>query len=193
MIDQHQAASTTRQISCRTATATEMSKRVARFAELKGASDGLPDMAHPEGLRTLINVIGFAAPDADKNVHSPVGSAASAAAAIPINEGFNLGFARAKPGCGAFAHVHDTNETFMPLTGQWRFFFNEGEEQGHVDLGPYDVISMPPGVARGFTNITQGDPEAESLLLYVIAGVQPQVEYTALAEERFQPYLTVKQ
>ena len=172
----------------RLVSADEMSHRVARFATLKGASSGLPDMAHPEGMRTLINVIGFSAPKEGGKTYSPVGTAASAASAIPIDEGFNLGFARAKPGCGAFAHVHDTNETFMPLTGLWRFFYNEGPEQGYVDLGPYDVISMPPGVARGFTNVTPGDPEAEALLLYVIAGVQPKVEYTAEAEDKFAPY-----
>ena len=179
---------TARQIPVRSTTLEEMQKRVARFATLKGSSQGLPDMEHPEGMRTLINVIGFTAPTEGGIVHSPVGSSASAAAAIPIDEGFNLGFARAKPGCGAFAHVHDTNETFIPLTGHWRFFFNEGHEQGHVDLQPYDVVSIPPGVARGFLNITEGDPEVESLLLYVIAGIQPKVEYTVEAEEKFKPY-----
>lgn len=179
---------TARKIPRRSITPGEMQKRVARFATLKGSSQGLPDMEHPEGVRTLLNVIGFTAPKEGGMVHSPVGSSASAAAAIPIDEGFNLGFARAKPGCGAFAHVHDTNETFMPLTGRWRFFFNEGVEQGHVDLEPYDVVSMPPGIARGFLNITEGDAQVESLLLYVIAGVQPKVEYTAEAEEKFKPY-----
>lgn len=173
-------------IPCRVASRQEMLARVARFADLHGASTGLPDMKHPSGARTLMNVIGFSAPE--KGGLSPVGSAASAAAAIAINEGFNLGFARAKPGCGAFAHVHDTNETFMPLTGRWRFFFNEGPEQEHVDLGPYDVISMPAGIARGFENISEGDPLEESLLLYVIAGTQPKVEYTENATQRFAPY-----
>lgn len=184
--------SSKRDIPTRLATLEEMERRVARFSTLTGASTGLPDMEHPEGVRTLFNVIGFTEPRGGEKVHSPVGSAASAAAAIPIDEGFNLGFARAKPGCGAFAHVHDTNETFMPLTGQWRFFFNEGADQKHVDLGPYDVIAMPPGVPRGFTNITPGDPDAEALLLYVIAGVQPKVEYTEEAEARFNPYLQTK-
>lgn len=170
--------------------AAEMQKRIARFADLIGASTGLPDMVHPEGMRTLMNVIGFQTPDGDEAVHSPVGSAAMAA--IPVNEGFNLGFARAKPGCGAFAHVHDTNETFIPLTGRWRFFFNEGAAQEHVDLGPYDVISMPVGVARGFTNVTEGDPNEEGLLMYVIAGLQPKVEYTQQATEKFKPFLNTK-
>lgn len=180
---------TTPRIQQRSATSAEIDSRVARFKSLKGAATGLPDMEHPEGARTLFNVIGFSAPTGDQKTHSPVGSAAAALAAIPIDEGFNLGFARAKPGCGAFTHVHDTNETFIPLTGCWRFHYNEGEQQGHVDLEPYDVISLPAGVPRGFTNITGGDPDAESLLLYVIAGVQPKVEYTPEAEERFKPFL----
>lgn len=166
----------------------EMEGRIARFDTLKGASAGLPDMAHPEGARTLINVIGFKPPADEPGAHSPVGQSAAAMAAIPINEGFNLGFAKCKPGTGAFSHYHDTNETFMPLTGQWRFYYNEGPDEAHVDLGPYDVISMPVGIARRFTNITPGDPEAESLLLYVIAGDAPKAEFTPKAMAKIEAH-----
>lgn len=168
----------------RIATREEMERRIARFANLSGSATGLPDMEHPEGARTLINVIGFKPPADEPGAHSPVGSSAANASAIPISEGFNLGFARCKPGTGAFSHYHDTNETFMPLTGRWRFYYNEGPDEQSVDLGPYDVISMPVNIARRFTNITEGDPEAESLLLYVIAGEGPKAEFTPKAKAK---------
>ena len=77
-----------------------------------------------------------------------MGKDASAQAAINIAEGFNLGFAKAKPGNGPLMHTHNTNETFMPITGTWRCEFNEGDARDHVDLGPLDVVAFPPGMAR---------------------------------------------
>ena len=65
--------------------------------------------------------------------------------AIPIAEGFNLGYCKAKPGKGPLMHNHDTNETFIAMTGRWRCEWNEGEAMEYVDLDPYDVISFPVG------------------------------------------------
>jgi uncharacterized RmlC-like cupin family protein len=81
-------------------------------------------------------------------------------------------------------HNHDTNETFIPMTGVWRCEWNEGSEKLHVDLKPYDVISFPPGVARRFMNVTRGDPDTEHLLMFVIGGNQPQAEFTQAAMQR---------
>jgi hypothetical protein len=78
----------------------EMMKRVAFFKDLKGSKTGLPDSDLPECERELINVIGFQPPDNEGDVVSPVGAAAARLSAIPISEGFNLGFARCKPGRG---------------------------------------------------------------------------------------------
>jgi hypothetical protein len=38
--------------------------------------------------------------------------------AISIAEGFNLGYCKAKPGKGPLMHNHDTNETFIAMTGK---------------------------------------------------------------------------
>jgi hypothetical protein len=78
-------------------TRDEMMKRVAFFKDLKGSKTGLPDSDLPECKRELINVIGFQPPDNEGDVVSPVGAAAARLSAIPISEGFNLGFARCKP------------------------------------------------------------------------------------------------
>jgi hypothetical protein len=93
-------------------TRDEMMKRVAFFRDLKGSKTGLPDSDLPECERELINVIGF--PHEGGAAVSPVGSAAARLSAIPVSEGFNLDFARCKPGRGPLMHNHDTNETFMP-------------------------------------------------------------------------------
>src|SRR5262249_7469964 len=133
----------------------EMMKRVARFNDLKGSDGGLPDSTAPHCDRTLYNVIGFQPPDDESDaVLSPVGDNASRMSAIPISEGFNLGYCRAKPGKGPMMHNHDTNETFIPMTGVWRCSWeNEKGEVESIDLNPLDVISFPPGAIRRFENI----------------------------------------
>lgn len=165
-------------LELRTISREEMMKRVALFKDLKGSKMGLPDSELPECERELINVIGFRPPENEGTVVSPVGSDAARQSAIPIAEGFNLGFARCKPGRGPLMHNHDTNETFMPITGRWRCAWNEGEDYDYIDVDPCDVVSFPPGIARRFMNITEGEPDTEHVLLFVIAGNAPQAEFT---------------
>ncbi len=173
----------------RTWTREEMMKRVARFRSLKGSDGGLPDSSLPECRRTLYAVIGFQPPMSEaSSVSSPVGADASAMPAIAIAEGFNLGYCKARPGKGPLMHNHDTNETFIPMTGKWRCEWNEGEARQYVDLAPYDVISFPPGVARRFMNVTYDEPGKEHLLMFVIGGNQPQAEFTPLAMQRCEAF-----
>jgi len=162
-----------------------MMKRVARFKDLKGSDGGLPDSPLPECRRKLFNVLGFQPPETG---NSPVGSNASAQPAIPVAEGFNLGYCKAKPGKGPLMHNHDTNETFIAMTGRWRCEWNEGKAKQHVDLGPYDVISFPTGVARRFLNVTKGEPNREHLLMFIIGGNQPQAEFTPAAMQRCEEF-----
>jgi mannose-6-phosphate isomerase-like protein (cupin superfamily) len=167
----------------------EMLKRVARFSKLKGSDGGLPDSPLPECRRTLYAVIGFRPPDeVNDAVTSPVGQDASAMPAIPIAEGFNLGYCKAKPGKGPLMHNHDTNETFIAITGRWRCEWNEGAAMEHVDLGPLDVISLPVGVARRFMNVTYDEPGREHILMFIIGGDQPQAEFTPLAMQRCEDW-----
>src|SRR5213075_1553723 len=174
----------------RTLSRDQMMKRVARFRKLKGSDGGLPDSPLPECRRKLFAVIGFQ-PPADRAsgaATSPVGDDASAMQAIPIAEGFNLGYCKAKPGRGPLMHNHDTNETFIAMTGRWRCEWNEGAAQQHVDLDPYDVISFPVGVARRFMNVTFDEPNQEHLLMFIIGGNEPQAEFTSLAMQRCEEW-----
>jgi mannose-6-phosphate isomerase-like protein (cupin superfamily) len=174
----------------RTWSRDEMLKRVARFKKLKGSDGGLPDSPLPECRRKLYAVIGFQPPMDKKNeaTTSPVGEDASSMPAIPIAEGFNLGYCKAKPGKGPLMHNHDTNETFIALTGRWRCEWNEGEAKESIDLEPYDVISFPVGVARRFMNVTHDEPGKEHLLMFIIGGDQPQAEFTPAAMQRCEAY-----
>jgi hypothetical protein len=84
-------------------------------------------------------------------------------------------------------HNHDTNETFIPMTGTWRASWeNEKGEVEHVDLGPLDVVSFPPGMIRRFENITKGDPNQESILMFVIGGDGPRAEFTDQAMHQLE-------
>src|SRR5512145_3554590 len=165
-----------------------MMKRVARFSKLKGFDGGLPDSHMPGSERILYNVIGFQPPSGEGGaLTSPVGDEASRLAAIKISEGFNLGYCRACPGHGPMMHNHDTNETFIPMTGTWRASWeNERGEVEFVDLGPLDVVSFPPGVARRFENVTPCDPERESILMFVIGGDAPRAEFTDQAMQQLE-------
>jgi mannose-6-phosphate isomerase-like protein (cupin superfamily) len=167
----------------------EMMKRVARFKRLKGSDGGLPDSPLPECRRKLYAVIGFQPPETNSEAAtSPVGADASAMPAISIAEGFNLGYCKAKPGKGPLMHNHDTNETFIAMTGRWRCEWNEGSAMEYVDLGPLDVISFPVGVARRFMNVTYDEPNKEHLLMFIIGGNQPQAEFTPAAMQRCETF-----
>ena len=171
-------------------TREEMMRRVARFKDLKGFSDGLQDSALPECHKTVFNVIGFQTPEEAGvgGVNSPVGQNASMNAAIKISEGFNLGFVRTVPGKGVLMHNHDTNETFVVMSGKWRVQWNEGKDMESLDIGPLDVISFPAGCARRFENITNEEPGTEHMLLFVIGGDGPQNEFTPSSMKRVEEF-----
>jgi mannose-6-phosphate isomerase-like protein (cupin superfamily) len=158
----------------------EMMKRVARFKKLRGTDGGLPDSRMPGCERILYNVIGFQPPKTERGgKQSPVGTRAARMAAIRISEGFNLGYCRALPGKGPMLHNHDTNETFIAMTGTWRAsWLNRKGRLEHVDLKPLDLISFPPGAIRRFVNVTRGPKNRHSILMFVIGGDAPSAEFT---------------
>jgi mannose-6-phosphate isomerase-like protein (cupin superfamily) len=171
-------------------TREEMLKRVARFADLKGFSDGLQDSGVPECEKTVFNVIGFQMPEQAGvgGLNSPVGRTASENAAIKISEGFNLGFVKTRPGKGVLMHNHDTNETFVVMSGKWRVEWNEGKDLESLEIDPLDTISFPPGCARRFENITPDAPDTEHMLLFVVGGDAPQNDFTPSSMKRVEEF-----
>lgn len=152
----------------------QMRERVAVFDELEGHREGHSDKGVPGvSQRELFNVMGFN--DFDRTPMSPslvpmsgVGEGAVGKAAIRDGQGMNLAYVRCPAGEGVVYHKHDTNETFVVMTGRWRFLWGEGEGESVV-LGPRDVVSFPNSVPRRFVNL---GPEP-ALLLALNAGVNP--------------------
>jgi quercetin dioxygenase-like cupin family protein len=172
----------------RVRTRDEMMKRVALFKDLIGNKGGLPDSHLPEAEKEIFNVIGFQPPPSEGEgggmVNSPVGADAARNSAIQISEGFNMGVARCKPGCGPLMHNHDTNETFTPVSGTWRCARNEGDDYEYIDAGPSDVISFRPNVIRRFECIEPAKGEETALVMFVVAGDAPANEFSEDARNR---------
>ena len=139
-----------RQISVEEMEAT----RVARFKNLKPSTRAFLDTAIPGFERLIYNVIGRG-----------VTEDASLAPAITDARDFNMTLVKKVPGNRVGLHDHPTVEVFMPLTGRWGVYWgDEGEHE--VILEQWDVISVPPGVMRGFRNLGTED----AYLLAILGG-----------------------
>lgn len=111
----------------------EMEARVARFKALVPTPDYI-DSGIPGCERTTYRVLG------------------SVPAAPLQAEGFHLNLVLCEPGKAAPLHNHLTQEVFVALTGRWAVFWGPEGERSLV-LEPWDTISIPPGVSRGFRNV----------------------------------------
>jgi len=130
-------------------TIEEMEARVARFRTLAPTDDYL-DAAIPGCERTTWRILGH-------------GDDAPLAA-----EDFHLNLVRCEPGRAAPLHNHLTQEVFFALTGRWEVFWGPRGERSLV-LEPWDTITIPPGVSRGFRNIAQ----TPAFLLGMAGGKDP--------------------
>lgn len=126
-------------------TVAEMELNVARFDRLVPTDDYV-DSSIPGCERTTWRVLG----------EPP---------AAPLQaEHFHLNLVRCEPGKSAPLHNHLTQEVFIALTGRWEVFWGPAGERS-LTLGPLDTITVPPGVSRGFRNVSD-----EAALLIGIAG-----------------------
>lgn len=73
---------------------------------------------------------------------------------ITAPHGFQIGMVKAKPGNGPAYHTHRYVESFFLLSGRWRFYWgadpDPAKATGEAILGPWDFISLPPDLYRGF-------------------------------------------
>lgn len=84
-------------------------------------------------------------------------------------------------------HNHDTNETFIPMTGVWRCSWeNDAGQVESIDLNPLDVISFPPGAIRRFENVAAGPGGEDAILMFVIGGDGPKAEFTDAAMKELE-------
>ncbi len=141
---------------------SEMGRRVARYAELDPLevqkNTNLPqEAADIVWARKLLSVVGL-----EKDADTPINSAAPIKGAA----GITVTLAQCPPGTGPCLHAHQqTFETFTVMKGRFEVYWNDaGENRLELDL--YDTVSVPPGVCRGFTNIS----DEEGLLQVIISG-----------------------
>ncbi|WP_252315569.1 cupin domain-containing protein [Sinobaca sp. H24] len=129
----------------------QMQDRIIRFKDLK--AKGIPlmfiDSIIPGHQRINYALIGDTAsenPDYKPMITEP--------------HGFQIGMVKALPGNGPAFHTHDYIESFVPLSGKWRFYWGEGPDQidGEEILEEWDLITLPPGLYRGLENV--GEEEA---------------------------------
>ena len=66
--------------------------------------------------------------------------------------GFSLGVAAMPPGTINNLHVHFTAEVFMIQRGTWTFRWGADGQNGTIQGGPGDVVSVPTWIFRGFSN-----------------------------------------
>lgn len=130
----------------------EMMKHVARFKEQKSTAKSFIDTRIPGHERNIFSIIGAGVlEDPDLNPSIPA-------------QDFHLSIIKAEPGKGASLHSHLTQEVFMPLTGRWAVYWGpKGDKE--VILEPYDVISLPIHVMRGFRNAG-----AQTALMLAVVG-----------------------
>ncbi|MGE0255919.1 MAG: hypothetical protein AB7N54_17460 [Alphaproteobacteria bacterium] len=141
---------------------TEMERFVARFGELTGSEEAFVDSRLPGHRRFKINIVGMGVVEAeDKPELRPN---------IPLPaHGFNLGMIHAESGNDAALHAHTTEEVFMPLVGPWAIVWMTDEGEKELVLHPFDTISVPVGVYRGFRHVGEG----RGTLLTLIGGPDP--------------------
>ena len=135
----------------------DLRRRIAHFRDLEFSERGHLDAVIPGNEREIAAVIG-----------GGVMEDASHAPAIVATDGFNVTYARVKPGHGNALHDHPTVEVFIPLSGRWKIAWGENGENEAI-LDEWDVISIPPGVNRSYRNVG----EREACLLTILGGSDP--------------------
>lgn len=147
-------------------TPTEMEARISRFRAAKPQSGYYADSGIPKEAYELMTAKALYLVMAPETQGGPM----AAKPAIVGGKGLSLIVAECPPGDKPLLHAHfRTNETFMVLKGRFRIRWGDrGEHEVHLD--PFDVIAVPPGVCRDFTNVT----DETAYLLAIITGQSDQ-------------------
>jgi quercetin dioxygenase-like cupin family protein len=134
---------------------SDMEARTVRYADLRPCYNAFIDTRTPGSeAKENFTIIG---PGVSENPEQHVH--------ITQPHGFNIGGARQPPGCVNSQHSHNTAEVFVVHSGQWRFDLGERGDDASLFLEPGDVISIPTGIFRGFTNVGE-----ETGFLFAVLG-----------------------
>jgi len=140
-------------------TQNAMEERLIRYADLKGLRNAFIDARTPGSDRKEnFTIIG---PGVSENPAQVVHLAEP--------HGFNVGAARQPGGCLNSQHSHLTAEVFVVHSGKWRLLFGANKDEGHLDVEPGDVASVPTQMFRGFEKRDEGT----GFLFVVLGGDDP--------------------
>lgn len=126
----------------------QLEQRLVRYADLIPCRNAFVDTRTPGSDRKEnFTIIGpGVAENPGQHVH------------IREKHGFNVSAARQPGGCLNSQHSHQTAEVFVVHTGHWRLLFGvEAGADGHYDIGPGDVVSVPIHMFRGFSKLDDGE------------------------------------
>ncbi|MEI8268115.1 MAG: cupin domain-containing protein, partial [Betaproteobacteria bacterium] len=132
-----------------TPSAVEMEAHIARFARMKPKSRRYAEQAGiPAEAFEMI---------AAKNIFllmAPEGAGgANASPAVKGAPGLTVNVCECPPGNGPMLHAHQsTRETFFCLRGRFEVRWGDQGELSTM-LEEFDMIAVPPGVSRAFTNV----------------------------------------
>ena len=134
-----------------TVTREEMESRVARFSQITPQSnsyseeDGIPKEAYEMLTAKTLYLLMSPECQGGPMAHQP---------AVVTKDKMSVIIAKCPPGDRPLLHAHHrTNETFFCLDGRFRIRWgDEGENQTFLEQ--YDMIAVPPGVVRDFTNVS---------------------------------------
>ena len=135
-----------------TVTLEEMESRVARFSQITPQSnsyseeDGIPKEAYEMLTAKTLYLLMSPECQGGPMAHQP---------AVVTKDKMSVIIAECPPGDRPLLHAHHrTNETFFCLDGRFRIRWgDEGENQTYLEQ--YDMIAVPPGVVRDFTNVSE--------------------------------------
>ena len=163
-------------------TQDEMQTHISRFRELTPqsssyAEEGIPKEAYE--MMTAKTLYLLMAPEKQ-------GGPMAQQPAIKTDDKMSVIIAECPPGDRPALHAHHrTKETFMCLDGRFRIRWNDKGEN-EIFLEPYDMIAVPPGVVRDFTNVS----DENAHLLVILTGQSEDdfndIECTPEEAERFR-------
>lgn len=146
--------------------ADPMAGRIARFGDVR--ERGIPlmfiDSILPGHRRMNYALIGDTA--SENPEFEPI---------IAAPHAFQIGMVKARPGNGPAYHTHDYVESFLVLSGRWRFYWGSDPDpalaEGEATLDPWDYVSLPAGLYRGF-EVDPGETD-EAWIFAVLDPHQP--------------------
>ncbi|GAB2671254.1 hypothetical protein GCM10027271_34640 [Saccharopolyspora gloriosae] len=128
----------------RSFSAEKMRRRVVTQDDLEWCSQPFLDSVVTGGGAELALVVGFGMTedlDQEPRIFNP--------------HGHNIAWLRAEPGAGMLGHRVEQTQVLMVKDGRWEVTLND-HEPVTVELGEWDMLSVPPGAWRSIRNVGEG-------------------------------------